>query len=36
MTTRKFVQVKHFEGMPKASDFQIIEEPLPVLKNGGK
>lgn len=36
MLARKFVLVKPFEGLPKLTDFQIVEETLPAeLQNGG-
>ncbi|XP_013193232.2 prostaglandin reductase 1 [Amyelois transitella] len=31
---RKYVLTKYFEGEPKKSDFQIVEEELPELKDG--
>ncbi|XP_063229973.1 prostaglandin reductase 1-like isoform X4 [Bacillus rossius redtenbacheri] len=31
---RKFILAKHFVGEPKESDFQLVEEDLPELKNG--
>lgn len=34
MQSKKYVLVKHFEGLPKPSDFEIVEETLPALKNG--
>ncbi|KAK7602876.1 hypothetical protein V9T40_006850 [Parthenolecanium corni] len=34
MQTKKFVLVQHFGGLPKPSDFKIVEETLPALKNG--
>ena len=30
---RKWVLLKHFEGNPKASDFKLVEEELPALKD---
>lgn len=33
---RKFIVLKHFNGKPKKSDLQLIEEELPSLQNGGK
>lgn len=36
MNTKKYILVNHFEGLPKLSDFKIIEEPLRALKNSGK
>lgn len=36
MLAKKFVLVKPFEGLPKLTDFQIVEETLPAeLQNGG-
>lgn len=32
---KKFVLAKHFEGAPKESDLQLIEEELPPIKDGG-
>ena len=34
--TRKWVVKQVFQGMPKKEDFEIIEEQLPPLKDGGK
>ena len=34
--TQKIIMVKPFEGMPKLSDFEIVEDTLPALKAGGK
>nr|XP_049699949.1 prostaglandin reductase 1-like [Helicoverpa armigera] len=31
---RKYVVKKHFEGLPKREDFEIVEYELPPLKNG--
>lgn len=31
---QKFVYVKEFDGEPNASNFQLVEEELPALKNG--
>lgn len=36
VTSKKFVLAKYFDGPPKESDLQLIEEELPPLKNGGK
>lgn len=36
VTTKKYIMVKHFDGLPKLSDFEIVEEVLPSLKDGGK
>lgn len=33
---RKYVLVKHFVGYPKKDDFEIVEEELDPLKDGGK
>lgn len=36
MLARKFVLVKPFEGLPKLTDFQIVEETIPAeLQDGG-
>lgn len=32
---RKYVLTKHFQGEPKKSDFEIVQEELPELKDGG-
>lgn len=34
--TKRFVYAKRFEGLPKITDFQLVEEDLPELKDGGK
>lgn len=31
-----FIYAKKFEGLPKVSDFELQEEELPNLKDGGK
>lgn len=31
-----FIYAKPFEGDPQLSNFRLIEEELPPLKNGGK
>lgn len=31
----KYVLTKYFQGEPKKSDFKIVEEELPELKDGG-
>lgn len=33
---QKYVLTKQFQGEPKKSDFQIVEETLPDLQDGGK
>lgn len=33
---QKYVLTKYFQGEPKKSDFKIVEEELPELKDGGK
>lgn len=33
--TKKFIYAKVFEGEPKETDFKLIEEELPALKDGG-
>lgn len=32
---RKYVYVKPFDGLPKKTDFEIQEEELPALNDGG-
>lgn len=32
---QKYVLTKYFQGEPKKSDFTIVEEDLPDLKDGG-
>lgn len=32
---KKFVYAEKFEGLPKITDFQLEEETLPELKDGG-
>lgn len=32
---KKFVLVNYFEGYPKPSDLQLVEEDLPNIKDGG-
>lgn len=34
--TRYFLITNRFEGEPKETDFKLIEEELPDLKDGGK
>lgn len=34
--SKNFLIVKDFEGEPKESDFKLVEEVLPPLKDGGK
>uniref|UniRef100_A0A146MD42 Prostaglandin reductase 1 n=2 Tax=Lygus hesperus TaxID=30085 RepID=A0A146MD42_LYGHE len=34
MTTKKLIFAKHFDGEPKPSDFKLVEEKIPPLKNG--
>lgn len=34
--TKKFIYAKAFVGEPKESDFQLVEQELPALKDGGK
>ena len=31
---KKFVLKNHFDGLPKAEDFELVEENLPELKDG--
>lgn len=33
--TRKWLNKKPFDGLPKREDFEIAEEELPPLKDGG-
>lgn len=33
---QKYVLTKYFQGEPKESDFKIVTEELPELKNGGE
>ena len=33
---RKFVLRNAFQGVPKPEDFEIVEEDLPPLKDGGR
>lgn len=33
--SRNLLITKHFEGEPKESDFKLVEEELPALKDGG-
>jgi len=35
-TARKYILVAKFQGAPKRSDLQIVEEKLPALNDGGK
>ena len=32
---KKFVYSKRFDGLPKLTDFQLVEEELPELQDGG-
>lgn len=32
---KKFVLAKHFDGLPKLEDFQLIEVDIPELQTGG-
>lgn len=34
VTARKYILVKRFQGAPKSTDLQIVEEELPALKDG--
>lgn len=34
--SKKFIYAKRFDGEPKISDFELIEEELPALQDGGK
>jgi prostaglandin reductase 1 len=31
---RRFILKRHFDGPPKADDFDLVEEELPELKDG--
>ena len=33
---KRFILAKHFQGLPKHSNFQLKEFDIPELKNGGK
>lgn len=33
---KKYILVRHFDGLPKKEDLKIVEEELPALKDGGK
>jgi prostaglandin reductase 1 len=33
--TKKFILAKHFDGEPKESDLNLVEEDLPPLKDRG-
>lgn len=33
--TKKFIYAKPFVGEPKETDFKLVEEELPALKDGG-
>lgn len=35
VASKKFVLAKHFDGPPKESDLQLVEEELPPIKDGG-
>lgn len=32
---KKFIMVRHFDGVPKPDNFQLVEEDLPELEVGG-
>lgn len=34
-SAKKFIYAKRFDGIPKISDFQLEEEILPELRDGG-
>ena len=36
MKLKKWNMVKHFEGFPKESDFELVEEDIPELEDMGK
>ena len=33
---KKFILAKHFEGEPKQSNFKLVDEDLPEIKEDGK
>lgn len=33
---KKYILKSHFNGFPKATDLELVEEELPELKDGGK
>lgn len=35
VTSKKIVYIKAFDAMPKHENFQVVEEELPELKDGG-
>lgn len=35
-TSKKFILAKYFDGAPKESDFKLVEEELPPIKDGGR
>jgi len=35
MRAKKFLLKKHFVGLPKLDDFELVEEELPNLNEGG-
>ena len=35
MKGKKYVYAHKFEGMPKVTDLQLVEEEIPAVKNGG-
>jgi len=36
MKAKKWILAKHFDGVPKESDMELVEEELPSLSDGGK
>lgn len=36
MRAKKILILNQFIGLPKESDFQIVEEELPLIKDGGE
>ena len=36
MKGKKYIYAHKFEGMPKLTDLQLVEEELPPVKDGGK
>lgn len=36
LKAQKYVLTKYFQGEPKKSDFKIVEEAIPELKDGGE
>jgi hypothetical protein len=36
MKAHKWILAKHFEGVPKDADMELVEEVLPCLNDGGE